>query len=135
MAGRSPAARAAGAIAVAPVALGAAGSDRGDQLSPSDGGGRRLGGRSGWSRKLGADLPPLVGLASLAWVAAMRGNDDEASRLAERVMVGAQHHGLSLPVGIAAAAMMELDLARGKIESATSRATGLARLGSDGCTP
>jgi DNA-binding CsgD family transcriptional regulator len=76
--------------------------------------------------ELGADLPPLVGLASLTWVAAMRGDDDEARRLAERVLVGAQQHGLSLPVGLVAAAMMELDLARGRIESAASRAREVA---------
>ncbi|HST83021.1 MAG TPA: ATP-binding protein, partial [Kineosporiaceae bacterium] len=75
---------------------------------------------------LGAELPPLVGLASLTWVAAVRGNDDEARMLAERVLVGAQQHGLSLPVGLVAAAMMELDLARGKIESATARAHEVA---------
>jgi DNA-binding NarL/FixJ family response regulator len=75
---------------------------------------------------LGTELPPLVGLASLTWVAAARGNDDEAGILAERVLIGAQQHGVSLPVGLVAAAMMELDLARGKIESATARAREVA---------
>jgi DNA-binding CsgD family transcriptional regulator/tetratricopeptide (TPR) repeat protein len=76
--------------------------------------------------ELGADLPPLVGLASLTWVAAMRGEDDQARLLADRVLVGAQQHGLTLPVGLVAAALMELDLARGRIESATARAVELA---------
>jgi DNA-binding CsgD family transcriptional regulator len=76
--------------------------------------------------ELGADLPPLVGLAGLTWVAALRGNDDEARLLADRVLVGAQQHGLTLPVGLVAAAMMELDLARGRIEAATARAVELA---------
>ena len=76
--------------------------------------------------ELGTDLPPLVGLASLTWVAAVRGNDDEAYLLADRVLVGAQQHGVTLPVGLVAAALMELDLARGRIESATARAVELA---------
>jgi ATP/maltotriose-dependent transcriptional regulator MalT len=75
--------------------------------------------------ELGTHLPPLVGLAALTRVAAVRGNDDEARQLAERTLVGAQSHGLSLPVGLVAAALMELDLARGRIESAAARARAI----------
>jgi DNA-binding CsgD family transcriptional regulator len=75
--------------------------------------------------ELGTHVPPLVGLAALTWVEALRGNDDEARALADRVIVGAQRHGLTLPVGLVAAALMELDLARGRIEVATARARDL----------
>jgi hypothetical protein len=74
----------------------------------------------------GRQLPPLVGLGALTWVAALRGDDDEAHLFAERVLVGAQQCGLTFPVGVVAAAMMELDLARGRIESAVARAVGIA---------
>jgi DNA-binding CsgD family transcriptional regulator len=78
------------------------------------------------ARELGADNLELLPRAILAFVSALRGDDDEARQQAEDAYERGTAHGFPVPVVIAIYALAFLDLGRGRWTNALERLEALA---------
>lgn len=79
-----------------------------------------------FARELGAENLELLPRAILAFVSALRGEDDEARRQAEDAYERGTAHGFPVPVTIAIYALAVLDLGRGRWTNALHRLESLA---------
>jgi ATP/maltotriose-dependent transcriptional regulator MalT len=70
--------------------------------------------------------PPLLALTSLTLCAALRGEEAAARDLGSQTIAGAERHGVRLPVGLVLAALLELELGLGRIDSAMARTQEIA---------
>jgi DNA-binding CsgD family transcriptional regulator/tetratricopeptide (TPR) repeat protein len=74
---------------------------------------------------IGEENARAMPLACLAWIAGLRGDEDECRRLAEDVLRLALDRGLALAAGLATWALAQLDLAYGRWEEAVARVVAL----------
>jgi DNA-binding CsgD family transcriptional regulator len=76
--------------------------------------------------ELGLGRPPLVALAVLAGLAAIRGAEAYCASLAARAEAAAHRFGAGAPLALVGATRADLDLARGRLDRAVERARELA---------
>jgi DNA-binding CsgD family transcriptional regulator len=74
---------------------------------------------------IGADNDRAQPLTVFAWVAGLRGEEDECRRLAEEVLALSLDRGLALPAGLATWSLAQLDLGAGRWEEALVRPTSI----------
>jgi DNA-binding CsgD family transcriptional regulator/tetratricopeptide (TPR) repeat protein len=74
---------------------------------------------------IGADNDRAQPLTVFAWVAGLRGEEDECRRLAEEVLALALDRGLALPAGLATWSLAQLDLGAGRWDEALVRLTSI----------
>ena len=77
------------------------------------------------TEELGRVRPALLAMATLTDAAARRGRVEEARELGARTVAAAEQYGVGLAVDLVEAALMELDLAQGRVDAALERALRL----------
>jgi DNA-binding CsgD family transcriptional regulator len=80
------------------------------------------------ARDLGLENPAAQPVALLAWIAALEGRETDCQRLAEQALRLATARGLALPAALAAWALAELDLGRGRWEDALTGLEAIANV-------
>ena len=76
---------------------------------------------------IGASNARTLPVTALAWLAGLRGDEDECRRLADEVLALSLERGLALPAGLATWALAQLDLAAGRWDEALLRLTAIER--------
>ena len=77
---------------------------------------------------IGASNARTLPVTALAWLAGLRGDEDECRRLADEVLALSLERGLALPAGLATWALAQLDLAAGRWDEALLRLTAIEQV-------